>query len=326
MAYWIIAAGLLLLVLGSEAVVRGGVWLGRAFGLSPLLIGIVVVSTATSAPELFVSLRAATMGAPDIALGGIVGGNILDLLLVLGLGALILPMAAPPKVVLRDGGAMLAGALALASFALDGELSREDGLFLLAGFVVYIAAIFFTDWRRSADHSVPQARAEAMSQGEPPPAIAGLFLLIFGTILLVLGAHFSVSGGVALARDFNLHEAFIGLTVVAFGTALPKLIATLVAAARGHTNLAVGHVIGACAFNLLGVLGLTAVVSPLSVSTMLGSLDIPVMTAASAIMLPLLAMKWRLSRPRGALLLVAYAGYLAFVFWRQGLLTLHGIG
>jgi cation:H+ antiporter len=326
MAYWFLAAGFLLLVLGSEAVMRGGVWLGREFGLSPLLIGVLIISTATSAPELFVTLRAATMGAPDIALGDIVGGNILCLLLVLGLGALIRPMSSPPKVVLRDGGTMLAGALALAFFALDGLISRRDGLFLLAGFVVYIATIILTDWRRSADHSVPQARAEAMLQGNLPPAVAGLFLLILGTILLVLGAHFSVSGGVALARDFNLHEAFVGLTIIAFGTALPKLITIVAVAVRGQTNLAVGQVIGACAFNLLGVTGLTAAVAPLSVSPILGSVDIAVMTAASAILLPLLAMKWRLSRVRGALLLIAYAGYLVFALWRQGLLTLNGIG
>ncbi len=326
MAYWFLVSGLLLLYLGSEAALRGGVWLGRTLGLSPLLIGVLIISTATSTPELFVALRAATMGAPDIALGGIVGGNILNLLLVLGLGALIRPMASPPKVVLRDGGVMLAGSVALAFFALGGEVSRRDGLFLLAGFVVYIAVIILTDWRRSADHSVPQARAEAMLQGDPLPAVGGLFLLVLGTILLVLGAHFSVAGSLALARAFNLHEAFIGLTIIAFGTALPKLFATLVAAARGHTNLAIGHVIGANAFNLLGVLGLTATVAPLSVSPQLGSVDILVMTAAGAIILPLLAMKWRLSRPRGMLLLIACACYLAFVFWRQGLLQLHGIG
>jgi len=321
MAYWFLAAGLLLLVLGSEAVVRGGVWLGRELGLSPLLIGVVVISTATSTPELFISLRAATLGAPDIALGGIVGGNIFMLLLVLGFGALILPMSAPPKVVMRDGAAMLAGALGLTFFALDGVVSRQDGLILLAGFAVYIAAIVLTDWRRTAEHSVAHARAEAKSQGEVPPIAATLFLLVLGTIMLVLGAHFSVTGSVVLARDLNLHEAFIGLTAIAFGTALPKLLATVIAAARGHNNLAVGHVIGAVAFNLLGVLGLTAVVSPLSVSPILGSVDIFVMMGACAIMLPLLAMKWRLSRLRGALLVIAYAGYLAYVFWRQGLLT-----
>lgn len=326
MAYGFLAAGLLLLLLGSESAVRGGVWLGRELGLSPLLVGVLIISTATSAPELFVSLRAATVGAPDIALGGIVGTNILNIMLVLGLGALIRPIASPPKVVLRDGGAMLAGSLALAFFALGGVVSRRDGLFLLAGFVAYIVVIILTDWRRSTDHSVPQARAEAMMQGNPPPIIGGLFLLIFGAILLVLGAHFSVAGSLALARKFHLSEAFIGLTIIAFGTALPKLIATLVAAVRGDTHLAAGHVIGANAFNLLGVLGLMATVAPLPVSPLLRSVDITVMLAASAILLPLLAMRWRLSRPRGTLLLIAYGCYLAFLFWRQGLLPLHAIG
>lgn len=244
MAYWFLAASLLLLVLGSEAVLRGGVELGRAVGMSPLAIGLLVVAAATATPELFVSLRAATAGAPAIALGDVVGTNILNLLLVLGLGALIRPLASPPKVVLRDGGAMLLGSVAVAFLALGGAITRRDGLLLLAAFVVYIVVTFATDWRRSPGHSVPQARALARSQGEPMPVIGALFLLVFGVVGLVLGAHFAVSGSLALAREWRLQEAFVGLTVVAFGTSLPKLITTLVAAARGNTNLAVGHVIG----------------------------------------------------------------------------------
>lgn len=326
MAHWFLIAGILLLAAGGEAVLRGGVGIARVVGLSPVLIGLLVIATATAAPELFVSLRAATTGAPDIALGTVIGGNIFMLLFVLGFGALIRPMASPPKVVLRDGGAMLAASLVIAFFALNGDLSRREGLFLLLGFVVYLVATLLTDWRRSADHSVALARALARSRSESLPVVGALFLLLLGLICLVLGALFTVDGSVALARTLHLQQAFVGLTVIAFGTSLPKLIATLVAAGRGNTDVTVGHLIGANVFNLLGVLGITAVVAPLAVSRMLASADVYVMAVASAALLPLLAMRWRLSRPRGGLLVICYVGYLAFLVWRQGLLSLSLLG
>jgi cation:H+ antiporter len=300
--------------------------LARVFGLSPVLIGLVVIAAATSAPELFVSLRAATAGMPDIALGDIVGGNIFMLLFALGLGALIRPLASPPKVVLRDGGAMLAAALVIVFFALKGDLTRRDGLFLFLGFIAYIVVTFLTDWRRSADHSVALSRALARSQGEPLPIVGALFLLLLGVIGLVLGALFTVDGSVALARGLHLQQAFVALTIIAFGTSLPKLTATLVAAGRGHTDAAVGLLIGANIFNLLGVLGITAMVAPLTISPLLASADVYVMAGASAALLPLLAMRWRLSRPRGVLLALCYVCYVAFLVWRQGLLSLSLLG
>ena len=326
MAYWFLAAGIVLLIAGSEAAVRGGVGLARVLGFSPVLIGLLIIASATSAPELFVALRAATAGAPDIALGDIVGGNIFMLLFALGFGALIRPLASPPKVVLRDGGAMLAGALLVAFFALNGDLTRRDGLVLVLGFAAYLVVTFFSDWRRSADHSVGVSRALVRSQSEPLPVVGGLFLLLLGAICLVLGAVFTVDGSVALARALHVQEAFVGLTIIAFGTSLPKLIAALAAAVRGRTDVAVGVLISAVVFNLLGVLGITAMVAPLAVSRMLASADVYVMAGAAAALLPLLAMRWSLTRPRGALLALSYVCYVAFLVWRQGLLPLSLLG
>jgi cation:H+ antiporter len=326
MAYWFLAAGIVLLIAGSEAALRGGVGMARVLRISPVLIGLLVIASATAAPELFVSLRAATAGAPDIALGDVLGDNIFMLLFALGFGALIRPMASPPKVVLRDGGAMLAGALVLVFFALKGDLTRRDGLFLFLGFIAYLVVTFFTDWRRSADHSVVLSRALARSQGEPLPVVGGLFLLLLGLICLVLGAVFTVDGSVALARALHLQQAFVGLTIIALGTSLPKLIAALVAIARGRTDVAVGLLIGAIVFNLLGVLGITAMVAPLAISPALASTGVYVVAAVSAGLLPLLAMRWRLSRPRGLLLTLCYVCYITFLIWRQGLLPLSLIG
>jgi len=328
MAYRFLAAGILLLIGGSEAVSRGGVGLARVFGLSPLLIGIIVIAGAASAPELCVALSAATAGAPDIALGDIVGGNILMLLLALGLGALIHPLASPPKVVLRDGGAMLLASLAVAFFALGGAISRRDGVILFLGFVAYTVVTFLTDERRSADHSIALSRALARSQHEPPPVAGAVFLLLLGLICLVSGALFTVDGSVALARALHLNQAFVALTLIAFGTSLPKLSATLAAAALGRTEVAVGQLLGASVFNLLGALGIAAIVAPLKVSPLMDSADIYVMAGASVLLLPILAMRWKLSRPRGILLASCYVCYLVFLVWRQGLLTpaLLGIG
>jgi cation:H+ antiporter len=320
MANGILIAGLLLLLLGSEVAMRGGVGLARFFDFSPLWTGVLVVATATTLPELFVSLRAASMGAPGLALGGLIGTNIINLLLVMGLGALIHPMASPPKVVFRDGGAMLLGCIALIVFALGGAVPRQAGVLLLGGLIAYVVLVLVSDWRRAPEHSVPLARALYRSQGEVPSLIGALFLFFVGLILLGLGAHFSVVGSRAFARLWGWEDATIGLTVIAAGLSLPKLFATLAAAGRRQTDIAVGQLLGAGVFNLFGVLGITALVSPLVFTGRLASIDVYVLAAASAALLPLLAMRWRLSRPRGVLLMLAYGCYLAFLLWRQGLL------
>ena len=316
-----LAGGLLLLIAGSEAAVRGGVAVARALGLSPLLIGLFVISAATSAPELAVSVRAGLYGASDIALGNVIGSNILNLLLILGLGALIRPMPSPPKVVLRDGGSMLAASVVLALMAFGHVITRLEGAFLLIAFVVYVVATLLTDWRRPPEHSVACARALArMAAGETRGA-AGFFILAFGLVCLVLGAHFAVAGAVRFAITAGVSQALVALTVVAFCTSVPELLLTTVAAARGETDLAIGHLVGANTFNILAVVGLTAMLRPLAVSATLAGIDMLVMVGASAILLPMLATSWRLSRTQGALLLISYLGYVAFLAWRQGLIT-----
>jgi len=270
-------------------------------------------------------LQAAYAGAPDVALANVVGSNILNLLLILGLAAVIRPLPSSPKVVLRDGTAMLLAALALAMISRDGMLSRIDGFALLAAFVLYVVIHFWSDWRRSAEHSVPCARALARLQGETASGTAGVFIFLFGVIGLGVGAHFAIDGAVAVARQFHLSEATIGLTAVALGASIPELFVTLIAVARGQTQIAIGHLVGSNVFNTLGALGLTSAFVPLSVNPALSS-DLLVMAAASALLLPLLITSWRLTRPRGALLVLSYACYLIFVAWRQGLVTPAMIG
>jgi cation:H+ antiporter len=319
MAHGILISGLLLILIGSEVTVRGSVGLARQFDMPPLLIGIFVISVITVLPEFFLVFRAATMAKYEIALGGLIGSNIANLLFVMGLGALIHPMASPPKVVFRDGGILLIGCGALIAFAFLGEISRLAGALLLLIFVAYIGLLVFTDWRRAPDHSVPLARALFRSEGELPSTTASFFFAMLGVIMLALGAHLTVLGGIHFAVELGWSETMVGLTVVAVGMSSPKLLGTLIAAARGQMSIAAGQLLGAGVFGLLGVLGVVAVIHPMSFPPMLAGTDVFVLAAIGVALLPLLAMRWRLSRPRGILLMIAYGCYVAFLLWRQGL-------
>jgi len=322
--YWFLAGGVALLTLGGEAVVRGGVMLIRTLGVPPLIVGLFIISLGSASPNLAVSLEAALAGAPDIAVGTVIGANIVNLLLILGLGALITPMASAPKVVLRDGGAMLAAAGVLAWLAHRGAIDRQAGLVLILGFILYAAVTLMTDWRRQSEHSVSCAMSE--SRSDAPSAAGGLFAVIAGITSLVLGAHFLAGGALALGTALHVSQVLLGLTVVALGACLPVMAVTAIAAIRGHTQIAIGHLIGTSVFNVFGVLGVTALVRPLSVSPLFAAVDVFVMLGAAVLLLPLLAMSWRLTRPKGALLVMSYACYLIFVGWRQGLITPAMIG
>lgn len=319
--YLIVGAGLLLLIAGSETVLRGGVGLAGALRMSPLLIGLLVVSAGTSAPELVVSLNAAVKGAPDIAVGNVVGSNIVNVLLILGFGALIRPLPAPPKVVWRDGLAMFLASLALVAVAQLGYISTHTGWLLMGAFALYIVIAFVTDWRRTAGDSIAAARASELMQSGPNLGVS-LFLLVFGLAALYVGARFVVNGGIVLARDFHIPEAVIGLTVIAIGTSLPELVTTIVASARGQSSLAIGNLIGSCIFNILLVLGATASIHPIAIAPELAKVDVCVMAASALLLIPLMATGWRVTRPQGFLLVLLYIGYLAFLAWREGLLIL----
>lgn len=325
MAYVFLAVGLVLLVAGSDLVVRGGVGLSRALGLSPLLIGLVVVSAGTSLPELVVSLQAAFREAPGLAVGNVVGSNIVNILLILGLGALIRPVPSSPKVVIRDGSVLIVASLALLLVTRGGTINAHIGWLFLAGFVAYLVLSFFTDWRRGGGASSAGARGPEISASQASLGMAAL-LLAFGLVALYFGARYLVDGGVAIARTYHVPEAVIGLTVIAIGTSLPELATTVFASARGQTNIAVGNLIGSNIFNILLVLGATAVVHPLPVSSLVAHFDVYVMVGAALLVVPLMASAWRVSRMQGLLLVLCYVAYMGFIAYRQGLVTPAMIG
>lgn len=325
MAYAFVGFGLLLLVIGSESVLRGGVGISKSFGLSPLLIGLLVVSTGTSTPEMVVSLQGALHGAPDLALGNVVGSNIANILLILGIGAVMRPIPASPKIVMRDGGTLIAASVILLVLVESGTIGRGDGWMLLAGFAVYVVVSFVTDWRRPSPLCGSEVRALARGGGEPTPAMS-MIILIFGLACLYFGGGYVVNGAVVLARLYQVPQAVIGLTLVAVGSSLPELATTIAAAIRGQTALAIGNLIGSNIFNILLVLGLTATVHPLTVSPLIAHTDIYVMMSAAAALPLMLASRWRLTRGQGAFLVLGYIVYLAFMAWRLGYLPASLLG
>lgn len=325
MAYAFIGFGLFLLIVGSEAVLRGGVGLSRSIGLSPLLIGLVIVSTGTSAPELVVSLQGALHGAPGLAMGNIVGSNIVNLMLILGVGAVLRPIPASPKTVLRDGGVLVLASAALMLLARGGPITRQDGLFLLAGFVGYLILSVVTDWRRASAVGDAERRAGPQDGREPTPAMS-VIILIFGLACLYFGGSYVVDGGIAVARIYHVPPAVIGLTLVALGSSLPELATTIAAAARGHTSIAIGNLIGSNIFNILMVLGATATVHPFEAGRLVGNVDLYVMMGVALLLPLMLASRWQLTRAQGAFLVLGYGAYLVFVAWRQGYLPVGALG
>ncbi|MDZ7749670.1 MAG: calcium/sodium antiporter [Halofilum sp. (in: g-proteobacteria)] len=306
------AAGLALLYFGGEGLVRGASGLAARLGVSPLAIGLTAVAFGTSAPELVVSLDAALGGANDIAVGNVVGSNIANIALILGLAVLLAPAIVQAKIVRIDAPLVLLVSLLLLAVLADARAGRLEGGLLLAGLVAYTA---FTFWE--ARREAPAVQAELAGAAPPARAGAGADALrtLAGLAMLVAGGHLLVTAAVALATGLGVSQAVIGLTIVAVGTSLPELATSLVAAARGQRDIAVGNVVGSNLFNILGILGVTALVQPLGQGAITWA-DLGVMTVLAGGLALRLGIRPALGRHDGALLLAAFAAYTAWLLLR----------
>jgi cation:H+ antiporter len=317
MLTWLLGlSGIALLFAGGELSVRGAVSLARRLSLPPLLIGIVVVGFMTSMPELVVSVRATLAGDPVVAVGNVVGSDIVNLLLVLGVAAIISPIVAKRVSARRDALVMIAALAAITALSGFGVLERWQGLLMMAGLAVYVALSYRADsrsaTREGALHIADAADAECLPPSEPAWAI--VVLLIGGLALLALGATWVVTAVSAAARAFGLSEVAIGLTVVSLGTTLPELSAAIASARHGHSELVIGNVIGSNIFNALGILGLCALVRPMPIEPAFVVLDLPLLIVASLVLLPVFTGRSGLRRWAGWLMLVVYVGYFALRF------------
>lgn len=307
-----VVGGLIGLVLGGEMLVRGAVALAQRLGISPLVIGLTIVGFGTSMPELVTSVQAAMIGAPGIAMGNVVGSNIANILLILGVAALMAPMAVEAAGFRRDG-AVLVGASALCLWVvLAGQIGRPFGALFLAALAGYL--LYVLRGERQGGALSAELPTDAMSTGR-----AALWLL-GGLVITIASARFLVLGAVGLAQAVGMSDTLIGLTIVAVGTSMPELITSVIAARKGQSDVALGNIVGSNVFNILGILGVTAVLEPLAVPPEIAALDIWVMLGATAALVVFAVTGWRITRREGAALLGGYAAYIATLLVGSGAL------
>jgi cation:H+ antiporter len=318
MAEWLLPVGLLLgggavLLLGAEWLVRGAVRVSLAVGISPLVVGLTIVAAGTSAPELAVSVQSAMHGRSDIAVGNVVGSNTFNLLIALGLPALLVPLRVAGQAVRFDLPFMAGAALLAWVLAADGSVTRLDGFLLVTMLVVHLG---FTVWlgRRTGEAVDPGNLPGAPPRGAARArrGVAPALLLVAGLALVLGGSYVTVEGATSLAQVLGVSELVIGLTVVAIGTSLPELITSLAAIRHNAADLAVGNVTGSCIFNMFGILGAAAVAAPAGVDVALGvrTFDLPVMLTVTLVTMLLLVTDRVLERWEGALLVLYYIVYM----------------
>lgn len=311
--YLMLAGGLVLLTLGGDTLVRGASTAAKSLGVSPLLIGLTLVGFGTSTPELVTSLTAAMAGSPGIAVGNVVGSNTANILLILGVTALIAPIVVDRAAFRRDGWMLVIASAVCAAAVLAGRVDLVWGVVMVAMLVAYLIVAYLGE--RSVQDA-ERAKYEHISDAAPDSRgglWAGLALAVVGIALTIGGARLLVDGAVVIARDLGVSDTVIGLTVVAVGTSLPELVTSVVAAARRQADVALGNVIGSNIYNVLAILGITAMVSPLRVPPEIARLDLWVMLGATALLVIFVRTGLKIVRWEGLALLLAYAGYIAWL-------------
>ena len=304
-----LVGGLLLLLGGGEALVRGSVAAATRLGVSKLLIGLTLVGFGTSMPELVASLQAALAGSPGVAVGNVIGSNIANILLILGISTILLPIATSREAFRRDGSVLIGASLLMTGIVLGGSLGRGAGLILLALLLAYTVFSYITERKGGGAAALHEAEADEVAP-EGMSVGAGLLLAAGGIAGVVFGASLLVGSAIEIAQAAGLSEAVIGLTLVAVGTSLPELVTSVMAAIRRHGDVAFGNVVGSNIFNILGIAGATAVVSPLSVPEQIVRFDTWVMLGAAVLLAIFAVTGWRVSRREGAVFLGLYVAYL----------------
>ncbi|MDX1484525.1 MAG: calcium/sodium antiporter [Alphaproteobacteria bacterium] len=309
-----ILGGFVLLLFGAEFLVRGAVALAKRFNVSPMIIGMTIVAYGTTAPELVVSVEAALRGAPGISVGNVVGSNIANILLILGAAALVHPIRCHPQLLYRDSSVMLGAAFLFVGLALTGTITRTQGILMIAAIISYSIYTYWSERRRNRDTDIFEQEAEEFGDG-PRSLWLALLAVIGGIGSVVVGARILISGAVTAARYFGVGEEVIGLTLVAVGTSLPELATAVVAAWRRHTDVAIGNVIGANIYNVLAIMGVVAIVSPLTIPAQIVAFDIWFMLAVTLGLLVAVVAFKGVHRAGGLLFLSAYAAYIALQYY-----------
>lgn len=314
MNFLLLILGVALLTAGGEALIRGSLAAANRLGVSPLLSGLVIVGFGTSMPELVVSVVAALEEKPDIAVGNVVGSNIGNILLILGICALITPMAVRPLALRRDAVTVVAASVLFLVLVGGSALGRADGAVLLTALVAFLLWAYWSE----QFHAAPSAelhKAEATELTVLPKSIVWTIgTVLAALLLLIFGSQVLLAGAVGIAGYFGVSEAAIGLTLVAVGTSLPELSVSVIAALRRHADVAIGNVLGSNIFNLLGILGVSALLQPLPIHARVLQFDQWIMLGTSVLLLLFLYTGSRLNRVEGAMLLIGYVVYVGLTF------------
>ena len=313
-AFLLLAAGLVLLVVGGEFLVRGAAGLAAAMRISPLVIGLTVVAFGTSSPELAVSVTSALTGKADVAVGNVVGSNIFNVLFILGVSALITPLSVSTRLIRLDVPLMIVASVALWAFALSGTLGRVECGTLLLGLIAYLGWTVVQS-RRDAATMAEETVASDMPTWTARSLFGQAALIVGGLALLTFGSNWLVQGAVGMTRLWGVSELIIGLTIVAVGTSLPEVATSILAAVRGQRDIAVGNIVGSNLFNILGILGIAGLVSrtPITVPEAAIRFDLPVMTAVAVACLPIFFTGQVIARWEGALFLGYYFAYTGWL-------------
>jgi cation:H+ antiporter len=322
------AFGVILLIIGAELLVRGAARLAAAIGISPLVVGLTVVAFCTGSPELAVSIQSALEGEADLAAGNIVGSNIFNILFILGLSAMVAPLALKMQLIRIDVPIAILASVLVFAFGLSGSIDRLAGAVLFTGMIAYTV---FLVWQAGRERSVAVQQEYAQEYSAKPRGAAqillnGVFILI-GLALLVVGSNWMVDGAVAIAGILGVSDVLIGLTIVAAGTSLPEIATSVMASARGERDIAVGNIIGSNIFNILAVLGLTAIVAPngVPITPDLLWVGIPAMIAATAACVPIFYIGMKVTRAEGALLFSFYIGFTLYLILQATQRPLAGV-
>lgn len=312
--YLEVLGGFVLLLGGAEVMVRGAVALSERFGISKLVIGMTVVAFGTSAPELLVSLNAALSGSSGLAIGNVVGSNIANILLVLGFSGIIMPIVSEKGALVRDGWILLVGTTAFIALSMRGTIDLIGALGLLVLFIAFLVYSYIREMKGDVEGvSEILEDVEALEVAADNLWVATM-LLVTGFAGLIMGSELLVDGGVKIARTFGVSEAVIGLTIIAFGTSLPELAASAVAAFRRHTDVALGNVVGSNIFNIVGIVGVVGAVTPMDVPARVLSFDNFAMAAATLLLMPFMIGKFTtIGRPVGIVYLALYFAYIAAI-------------
>ncbi len=307
--------GLVLLYFGAEWLVKGSSRIALKMGISPLVVGLTVVAFGTSAPELFASVQATLNGKGDLAIGNVVGSNICNIALILGVGALIRAIHIHSQVIRREMPILVVASLVFVGMLWDLKIALWEGIILTVGIVIYVTSSLRQAKKEEHTEEFDELSKEDLNQVHDKSVkswFSNLGLVLLGLVALAYGANRLVFGGENIARAFGVSEAIIGLTLVAFGTSLPELVTSVVASIRNQGDIITGNAIGSCIFNILAVVGITACIAPIS-ALAISPVDLGIMVALTILIIPFMWSRRRLCRAEGGVLLCIYLAYITYL-------------